>query len=185
MKIYTRSGDEGRTRLASGESVFKHDRRVELYGVVDELNSAIGLGGADLPDQGESLALRNALQTEQSLLFELGAELAGYKKMEAAILATDIERLEKQIDLWSEALPELRQFILPGGTRAAATLHLARTICRRLERQLTRSMDEGMEIAPLTIVYVNRLSDYLFVAARTANRLAGEADIPWQSARKS
>ncbi|MBE7439293.1 MAG: cob(I)yrinic acid a,c-diamide adenosyltransferase [Spirochaetales bacterium] len=185
MKIYTRSGDDGRTRLASGEAVNKHDLRVELYGLVDELNSAIGLGVSDLEATGESLQMGKALQIEQSLLFELGAELAGYRKIEAAILPEDIERLEKQIDQWSENLADLRQFILPGGTRAAAGLHLSRTICRRLERQLTRSKSEGLEISAIIIIYINRLSDYLFVAARTANRLGGQTDIPWQSARKS
>jgi cob(I)alamin adenosyltransferase len=194
MKIYTRKGDDGRTHLASGERVLKSSRRVELYGAVDELNSVIGAALAWLKD-GDIAELHAELTREQNLLFELGSELAGFgvKDGESVIFPADTEALERGMDRMSESLEPMRAFILPGGSPASAFLHIARTVCRRLERMLVavregdaQNQDEAGKtiVLPEALRYINRLSDYLFVAARYANFAAGQEDVKWSSRAK-
>jgi cob(I)alamin adenosyltransferase len=180
MKIYTKTGDDGSTGLFGGGRVPKHDARVEAYGTVDELNSLLGVA---LCEDGDD-ELKQALGAHQSELFELGAVLADGKASGApspndALLA----EMEQQIDRWTGELPELKNFILPGGTRLAAMLHLARTVCRRAERGVSRIRVEQPKLAQRVLpvlVYLNRLSDWLFTAARLANQRGGVQDIPWK-----
>jgi cob(I)alamin adenosyltransferase len=179
-KIYTRTGDEGRTRLATGEPVEKWHPRVAAYGTVDETNAALGL--AALQASGERLA---AIQRIQNDLFDLGADLATPDRGRALewtplrILATQVTRLEMEIDAMNEFIPPLDSFILPGGSALAAYFHLARTLCRRAEReamQLASLPDEPVNTEALK--YLNRLSDWLFVAGRAANT-NGASDVKW------
>lgn len=186
MKIYTKKGDTGLTGLATGERVSKHDKRVDLYGTADELNSVIGLSTSILElEHTESYQqLRHELQDQQCLLFELGAELAGFfRNPDSSIIEeADILLLEESMDQMTAQLPELKQFILPGGTQLSASLHLARTVCRRLERRMTALRDENPDyVFAIAIKYINRMSDYLFTAARYANFLSGISDVPWRS----
>ena len=188
MRIYTKQGDGGLTRLADGERIPKHDHRVELYGTCDELNSFIGQGIAQLASAERELG--GGLQTQQNLLFELGSELAGFTPGGDArvIREEDVSSLEKAMDEFTAALPPMRSFILPGGTPAAATLHVARTVCRRLERMMTADLaqdETASTVDPLGLKYINRLSDYLFLTARRANQMAGAEDIAWHSRAKA
>ena len=181
MKIYTKTGDKGLTTLDSGKKVSKSNTQVELYGTCDELNSSIGLSISFLkPDS----ILKKKLLNIQNILFELGSELAGYKPKDSLVsilTQTDIEYLEKNIDSLEVTLSPLKSFILPSGTSASAFLHVSRTICRRLERLMVREKENGLEIFDEALVYVNRLSDFLFVAARTANSESNIEDIVWKS----
>ncbi|GAA4722436.1 cob(I)yrinic acid a,c-diamide adenosyltransferase [Brevibacillus fulvus] len=174
MKIYTKTGDQGKTSLVYGQRVSKHDARVEVYGTCDEANSAIGLALSFLPPGEEWVEIRRSLEKIQTQLFHVGAELATPpgKKVGWPIKEEDVAFLERQIDSWDEQLPELRQFILPGGHSAAASLHLERTIVRRAERRLVEAM-ERESISSLVLIYLNRLSDFLFVAARYVNWRSG------------
>lgn len=186
MKIYTKKGDTGLTALATGERVSKHDKRVDLYGTADELNSVIGLSTSILELEKTELyqQLLHELQDQQCLLFELGAELAGFfRNPDSSIIEeTDIHLLEESMDQMTAQLPELKQFILPGGTQLAANLHLARTVCRRLERRMTALREENSDyVFAIAIKYINRMSDYLFTAARYSNFLSGIPDVPWRS----
>jgi cob(I)alamin adenosyltransferase len=179
VKIYTKTGDAGETGLFGGARVSKGDRRVEAYGEVDELNAALGVVRAQVEDP----ELDRHLARIQDELFCVGAELATPHgaKARSAIPPVDaawVERLEAAIDAWDAELPPLRQFVLPGGTRTAAALHLARCVCRRAERRVVALAAEA-EVAPATLAYLNRLSDLLFVAARLANHRAGRAEAPW------
>jgi cob(I)alamin adenosyltransferase len=179
MKIYTKSGDGGETGLFGGGRVRKSDARVSAYGQVDEANAAVGAARAELQD-GE---LAEELGRIQAELFAVGAELATphQARAHAALPAVDprwAERLEQAIDRWDRELPALRQFVLPGGTRAAAALHLARTVCRRAEREVV-ALAAQAEVDPAVLVYLNRLSDLLFVAARLANHRGGQAETLW------
>lgn len=180
MKIYTKTGDAGQTGLFGGARVDKDDARVEAYGTVDEANSAIGWARAvGLPAEIDRL-----LDRVQCDLFALGAELActsgkADRLTMARLEQTDVERLEHAIDDTEQALTPLKSFVLPGGTPGAAALHHARTVCRRAERRTLSSARTAPVRRELT-VYLNRLSDLLFVLAREANRAAGVADIPWQ-----
>jgi len=190
MKIYTKQGDEGWTRLANGERTFKSDLRVDLYGTADELNSHLGVAIAQLSHG--AAAVSKQLTNEQYLLFEMGSELAGYYKNNSGsvIKEADISRLETWIDGFTTELPALRAFILPGGDVAAATLHVCRTVCRRLERKMALALQsqaspEKPAVYPEVLRYTNRLSDYLFVAARYVNFLAGKNDVEWKSREKS
>lgn len=180
MKIYTKTGDDGSTGLFGGPRVAKDAARIEAYGAIDELNSILGMVRCgDMPPGLDLLVAR--LQHE---LFDLGAELAtpDPERMGVArVGATHIEELEQAIDHFESALEPLKQFILPGGTRAAAELHLARTVCRRAERRLTTLAGQET-ISPQTGVYLNRLSDLLFVMARFVNRAARKPDTPWRPA---
>lgn len=168
MKIYTRTGDHGQTSLFGGTRVAKHDARIEAYGTVDELNSFLGaVTGID------------ELPAIQSDLFEIGAHLAspGTSRF-PGVDAARIEALEQAIDAMERELTPLTTFILPGGSPAAAQLHIARTVCRRAERRVV-ALEDDSPATRSTIAYLNRLSDYLFVAARFANHRAGVADVPW------
>lgn len=181
-KIYTRTGDDGTTALVSGPRRVKHDLRVEAYGTIDETNSVIGMARLYTGSMAELDAMLLRIQND---LFDLGADLAAPDTGEALsyeplrIIDDQVQRLEQEIDLLNEALSPLRSFILPGGSPAAAHLHLARTVARRAERimvQLARL--EGELVGAPALKYVNRLSDFLFVAARHAND-GGKADILW------
>ncbi len=179
MKIYTKTGDEGKTGLYAGGRVSKDDPRIEAFGTVDELNAALGLARtAALPAPIEAL-----LKGAQNELFCLGAELAtpDPKQEVPRVNQEAILVVEQAIDELEESLAPLTQFILPGGSPAAAELHLARAICRRAERRVvTLAATENQSVSPLVIHYLNRLGDYLFVAARYANHVAGIKDVPWQ-----
>ncbi|HMV78407.1 MAG TPA: cob(I)yrinic acid a,c-diamide adenosyltransferase [Leptospiraceae bacterium] len=184
MKIYTKTGDRGDTSLADGKRVRKSDPRVELYGTVDELNSFIG--GA-LSFIGHDFSEKKTLTEIQNILFELGSELAGFipKNSGRIILDEDVSLLEKSMDTMSAELPQMRSFVLPGGTKAASMLHIARTVCRRLERQMTELQENAGTVSPEALIYINRLSDYLFTAARYANFKSGNEDVPWKSRAKA
>jgi cob(I)alamin adenosyltransferase len=178
MKIYTRTGDDGTTGLFGGDRVRKCDPRLECYGTVDELNATIGLAAV-----AASAPMQQKLRQIQNELFVIGAHLATPEAGRAAALPTMdesvIARLEMQIDNAESDLPALRQFILPGGSEAAARLHLARTVCRRAERLLVDfSLDRP--VSAILLTYLNRLSDWLFVYARWVNHEAQVADIPWE-----
>lgn len=180
MKIYTKTGDRGDTGLFGGPRVAKNDARIEAYGTVDELNSVLGVARAvGLP--GEIDLLVERIQNE---LFSLGAQLATPDPdahQTALIGPAQIAALEQAIDRFEARLEPLKQFILPGGTAAAAHLHLARTVCRRAERRLiTLVQTSSQPIAASLVIYLNRLSDLLFVVARAANHAAGTPDVPWQ-----
>jgi cob(I)alamin adenosyltransferase len=180
LKIYTKTGDDGQTGLFGGTRVSKADPRVEAYGAVDETNAVIGWARAS--DAGERLdALLAGIQTE---LFVLGAEFAtppGHRPRLGLPLidAAAVQRLEHAIDALELDLEPLRNFVLPGGCRAAAALHLARTCCRRAERALVLALGT-VEPSTHALIYLNRLSDLLFVMARHANHTQGVADVPWQ-----
>jgi len=184
MKIYTKTGDAGDTGLFGGGRVSKASLRVDTYGEVDELNSVIGLVRTE-PFDPEVDAL---LAGVQSRLFDLGAELATSpnSKVElgiAGVSEADVEVLERAIDQAETELLPLKTFVLPGGSRAAAYLHLGRTVCRRAERRLV-ALAESEPIRPECVRYINRLSDTLFVLARLANHRAGIADVPWVGANR-
>ncbi|PCK83887.1 MULTISPECIES: cob(I)yrinic acid a,c-diamide adenosyltransferase [Rhizobium] len=181
-KIYTKTGDDGTTGLASGPRRWKDDLRVEAYGTIDEANSAIGLARLYTTDMAE---LDTMLMSIQNDLFDLGADLAtpdtgeppAYEPLR--IVETQVERIERDIDRLNARLGPLTSFILPGGSPAAAHLHLARTIARRAERlMVTLARMEGEIVGGTAMKYINRLSDFLFVAARHAND-QGRADVLW------
>ncbi len=179
MKIYTRTGDGGETGLFDGTRVPKSDARVDAYGEIDELNALLGVARTLALDSDidETVA---ALQRD---LFALGARLAdpaeriAARVTKATIGQDDVARLESWIDRFEEELPPLRRFILPGGSPAGATLHLARTVCRRAERRIVGLGPEAVE--PVLIAYVNRLSDFLFVVARVVNKRGGVSEAEW------
>ncbi|NJN18618.1 MAG: cob(I)yrinic acid a,c-diamide adenosyltransferase [Oscillochloris sp.] len=181
MKIYTRTGDSGETGLFGGQRVPKDSLRVHAYGTVDECNAAIGVARSSALDP----ALDALLNEIQSQLFVVGADLAtpGESAHIPRVSGDDVQGLEELIDRFESELEPLRQFILPGGTAAAAQLHLARTICRRAERWVV-SLAHEEEINEQALTYLNRLSDLLFVMARVANARAGWNDVPWISPRQ-
>lgn len=182
-KVYTRTGDSGETSLAAGERVSKACSRVCAYGDVDELNCFLGLARCRLADAG----LRPLLQQIQHELFVLGADLStplpdptGHKADSVRrISATEVEGLEKAIDRYNETLPPLEEFILPGGNESAALLHVARAVARRAERA-TVHLAATETLNPQALVYLNRLSDLLFVLARVVNRQGGSAEVEAQ-----
>ncbi|PKA26573.1 ATP:cob(I)alamin adenosyltransferase [Leptospira sp. mixed culture ATI2-C-A1] len=188
MKIYTKFGDGGQTYLASGIKVSKTDPRVDLYGSCDELNSTLGLALSFAKDLRLESHFLEYLKSIQSFLFEIGSELAGYvprdSKEGTVVHLSDVESLEKEIDRLMEVLPEIKFFILPGGSSMASALHIARTICRRLERDLLVFIEYGGEIHSDLRIYLNRLSDYLFVAARFVNHALGQEETIWKSRTK-
>ena len=180
-RIYTRTGDAGETRLASGASVSKSDPRVEAYGTVDELNAVLGVARLHSGQNDRIDAMLGRIQNE---LFDLGADLATPleppPKWEALrIVSSQVDRLESEIDWMNESLKALDSFILPGGSPLSAHLHLARTVCRRAERDSVRLMEAGEAVNPEAVRYLNRLSDHLFVAARRANA-NGAGDVLWK-----
>jgi cob(I)alamin adenosyltransferase len=177
-KIYTRTGDDGSTGLGDGRRIGKDSVRVDAYGTVDELNSAIGVVLAQaLPD-----AVRDVLIQAQHDLFDLGGELC-LPPGTALIFDDDIERLERLLDGFNADLPSLKDFILPGGGPAAAHCHLARTICRRAER-IVVELSRLEAVRPEAIRYLNRLSDLLFVITRVLARDAGEGEVLWKHERR-
>jgi cob(I)alamin adenosyltransferase len=182
MKIYTKTGDDGTTGLFGGARVSKTSRRVEAYGTVDELNAALGVARAT----GLEKMIEDIVSEVQVDLFTLGAELACRPGRESQLKlellsASDAERLEKAIDAADAALEPLRSFILPAGCQQASALHLARTVCRRAERAVL-ALEDAPPRSEL-VVYLNRLSDLLFVLARRANAHAKVKDVPWEAKR--
>ena len=177
-KIYTRTGDDGSTGLGDGSRVPKDNLRVEAYGTVDEANSAIGvvLSAAALPQ-----AVARCLTEVQHDLFDLGGELCipGHRMIDAA----HVERLETELDGFNEALPPLKEFILPGGGPAAAACHVARAVCRRAERRCW-SLAHSEAVSPDVLKYLNRLSDLLFVLARILARHEQGTEVVWRRSRK-
>lgn len=176
-KIYTRTGDDGSTGLGDGSRTGKDALRVDAYGTVDEANSAIGvLLAVDLPED-----IAHLLTRVQHQLFDLGGELCipGH----AAMTDADIDALEQQLDHYNDALPPLKDFILPAGGEAAARCHLARTIVRRAERQ-TVALSREEAVRPQALRYLNRLSDLLFVLSRVLARAAGHGEVLWQHSRR-
>jgi cob(I)alamin adenosyltransferase len=175
LKIYTRTGDTGQTSLFGGTRVAKNDARIEAYGTLDELNSYVGVARASWADSAVDAELHDV----QMDLFEIGAHLAspGTSRFPGVELAR-IESLEHAIDAMETELAPLRNFILPGGHPSAAQLHVARTVCRRAERLIVALGDDS-DATRSSIAYLNRLSDYLFVAARYANHQHGREDVPW------
>lgn len=179
MRIYTKTGDAGETSLFDQSRVLKSDARVDAYGEVDELNACLGLARATGVD-ADVAALLDTIQRE---LFAVGARLAdpsariAERVTKASITGEQVERLERTIDRLEQELPPLRRFILPGGSPAGAHLHLARTVCRRAERRVVGLGADAVE--PLVVIYLNRLSDLLFVLARAVNHRAGAAEIAW------
>ena len=181
MKIYTKQGDLGQTVLFDGTRVAKDHLRIETYGTVDELNSAIGLTIVDCRDE----ALTELLTRLQRQLLDLGSDLATPldSKNSAKVRrigAPHVAFLEQQIDAATAQLPPLKRFIIPGGSVTAARLHVARTVCRRAERHLVTLMHhEAAVIGPHPLIYLNRLSDLLFTLARLANKMDGRGDVEW------
>ena len=179
MKVYTRTGDKGETSLVGGQRVKKCCQRIESYGTADELNSFLGL----LMTYAKDSADHDSLTRIQRTLFVVGAYLAtepkegGYMP-DISQLSEQTDLLEREIDRISEALPQLRHFILPGGERAAAVAHVCRTVCRRAERRIL-ALAQQIEIAPELLAYVNRLSDYLFVLSRKLNVDEKKEEIIW------
>jgi cob(I)alamin adenosyltransferase len=180
MKIYTRTGDAGGTAFFGGTRVSKADPRVAAYGEVDELNACLGAVRAQSEIAGDIAELLEHLQKD---LFAVGARLAdpsariADRVQKAAVTDNDIQRLEDWIDRFEGELPALRKFILPGGNRAGALLHLSRTVCRRAERAIVALGTESVE--PQLLAYINRLSDLLFVLARAVNHRAGHPEVEW------
>jgi cob(I)alamin adenosyltransferase len=180
MRIYTKTGDDGSTGLFGGARVAKDSDSVEAFGTVDELNAVIGVARSATSDQIGALLLRI-----QDDLFCLGAELACVPGHEARLSSRrlaeeDVHALESAIDQNESELPQLKNFVLPGGSPAAAALHQARTVCRRAERRLL-SATRARDLSPVLLIYLNRLSDLLFVLARRANQLSGCLDVLWNS----
>ena len=179
MRIYTKTGDAGETSLFDNTRVSKAHQRVDAYGEVDELNATLGTICAS----GIDADLATEIETIQKELFAIGARLADPRSRiaervtKAAIQPADIERLERLIDTLETEVPPLRRFILPGGSSQGALLHQARTVCRRVERRVVALGAEAVD--PLVVVYLNRLSDLLFVMARAANHRAGVPEVEW------
>ena len=186
MKLYTRTGDDGQTGLFGGDRVSKHHPRVEAYGSVDELNAALGVVASGLKacsDEVFAQLLGDMIPQIQSRLFDIGADLATPRgsKHEAKIVrigAGPVQEMEEWIDAIDARNDPMTTFVLPGGTELAARLHLARTVCRRAERCMV-SLSEHDDVTAEAIIYINRLSDMLFAAARAANKVEGHPDTPW------
>lgn len=181
MKVYTRTGDDGTTALFGGDRVGKNHPRIAAYGTVDETNAAVGMARAELDDTVWAKRADAMLGRIQEELFVLGGDLASPGDVKYAvprIEANHVTALEAEIDDLETDLPPLKHFILPGGHSAAAALHLARTICRRAERQ-TIEAAEHEDISAEAIRYLNRLSDFFFVLARWVNQAAGVRDTEW------
>lgn len=180
MKIYTRTGDHGETSLFSGQRVRKTHPRVAAYGTLDEMNSILGAALA----AGPSEPVRTALIALQSRTFELGADLATVLSPEKSprITGEDVQEIERAMDQLSNSLPKRKNFVLPGGSPAACQIHIARTVARRAEREALM-IENSAGIAPTSLIYLNRLSDYLFLLAAYENHLAGARVIDWIPAK--
>ena len=186
FKIYTKTGDLGKTSLIGGTKVDKSHLRIESYGTVDELNSYVGLVN-DLVEDEHS---KKILKEIQDRLFTIGSSLACDPEKEPLMKIPDLQEadillLEKEIDKMNEMLPEMKSFILPGGHVAVSTTHIARCVCRRAERICVHLQQENMFVDQLVIKYLNRLSDYLFVLSRYTGHLLQVAEIPWKPRIKS
>jgi cob(I)alamin adenosyltransferase len=180
MRLYTKTGDDGTTGLFGGTRVSKDHDRVEAYGTVDELNAVLGVARATDPPR----EIDEILEAVQNDLFAVGAEIACAPGKEARLACRpvdgpEIAALERAIDRAEDALPALRNFVLPGGSPTASALHHARTVCRRAERRVLRA-GRAEHVRGELVVYLNRLSDLLFALARRANQLSGQPDVPWQ-----
>jgi cob(I)alamin adenosyltransferase len=176
-KIYTRGGDAGETSLGDGARVSKLDARIAAFGTVDEVNAALGVVLAgDCPEE-----MRDVLERVQNELFDLGADLSVPMEREARLRVTQaqVEGLESDCDSFNQSLPELKSFVLPGGTDTAAQLHVARAACRRAEREAIAAAGV-VDVNPVVLVYLNRLSDLLFILARAANAAAGRDEPLWK-----
>lgn len=182
MKIYTKTGDLGKTSLIGGTKVPKNHIRIETYGTVDELNSYIGLIIDHVSDKHSKIVLKEI----QDRLFTVGSSLACDPDKEPKMKIPDLKEkdivlLEKEMDKMSEVLPAMKNFILPGGHVSVSTIHIARCVCRRCERLCVHMQEEGLFVDPLVIKYINRLSDYLFILARYTSHLVGAEEIPWKA----
>jgi len=182
IKIYTKTGDKGKTSLIGGTKVPKSHLRIETYGTIDELNSYIGLTSDHLTDEHSMIILKEI----QDRLFTIGSSLACDPEKAPAMKIPDLKEddislLEKEIDQMNETLPEMKSFILPGGHVAVSTAHITRCICRRAERLCVGMQEQDVFVDPLVIKYLNRLSDYLFVLARYVGHLLGVEEIPWKA----
>ncbi|KUP08270.1 ATP:cob(I)alamin adenosyltransferase [Bacillus coahuilensis m2-6] len=183
MKLYTKTGDKGQTSLIGGR-VHKDHIRVEAYGTIDELNSFIGAAIVELHDNHVE-DIREDLERIQHELFDLGADLSNVSKnLTEKLSEENIKELESKIDQYTDECPPLERFILPGGTRGAALLHIARTITRRAERLIVSLVAEHEMVPKHSLAYINRLSDYLFAAARAVNHRSGVKDIEYNRGRK-
>ena len=185
MKIYTRTGDKGKTRIIGNDVLYKSAQRIESYGTIDELNSLVGVVIANLSEK--NLVLKDELQEIQQLLFDCGTDLAisATDKKHEFIFTEDnkaVDWLEKKIDDYSAKVPAIQKFILPGGSKTASNLHLARTVTRRAEREIVALMQEE-PINDYVLRFVNRLSDYFFAAARYSNVLDGVDDIQYRNSK--
>lgn len=180
LKIYTKTGDQGKTSLIGGTKVPKSHLRIETYGTVDELNSYVGV----VNDLVTDAAIKAVLKEVQDRLFTIGSSLASDPEKEPLMKMpdleeTDIAALEREIDRMNEALPPMKSFILPGGHIVVSTTHVVRCVCRRAERLCVNMQEHELFIEPLVIKYLNRLSDYLFVLARYTGRQLGAEEIKW------
>jgi cob(I)alamin adenosyltransferase len=176
-RIYTRGGDAGETSLGDGSRTSKLDERIAAFGTVDELNAAVGLVLAvECPDE-----VGTTLGRVQNELFDLGADLSVPTEREERLRVTQeqVDALERDCDRFNAGLPELKSFVLPGGGEVAARLHVARTVCRRAEREALAA-SQAHEVSPLTLVYLNRLSDLLFILARAVNAAEGREEPLWR-----
>jgi len=178
MPIYTRTGDRGTTALFGGKRVLKCDELVDVYGSIDELNSWIGL----VSEKCKVKSVKSFLTIIQSDLFTIGSSLAGWKG-DLSRLSGRVIEMEKHIDEMDKYLPQLRNFILPGGSEAGSFIHIARAMCRRLERQ-TVALAQNQEVDARIIKYLNRLSDLLFMEARFINKKAGVKETVWSGMKK-
>lgn len=181
FKIYTKTGDLGKTSLIGGTKVPKNNIRIDAYGTIDELNSFVGLTADQLNHEHSKIILKEI----QDRLFTIGSSLACDPDKESKLKIpdlkeTDIELLEKEIDKMNDDLADMKSFILPGGHVAISTAHVTRCVCRRAERLCVNMQEHDLFVDPLVIKYLNRLSDYLFVLARFTGHLLGVEDIPWK-----
>jgi cob(I)alamin adenosyltransferase len=181
QKIYTKTGDKGKTSLIGGTKILKSDLRIETYGTIDELNSWIGF----LNDAVNDFSANHILKEIQDRLFTIGSSLACDPQKETKLIIpdlheTDITLLEKEIDTMNETLPEMKHFILPGGHSAVSITHITRSICRRAERCVVSLQDHQGYVEPLVIKYLNRLSDYLFVLARYVAHIHNVPEVVWK-----
>jgi cob(I)alamin adenosyltransferase len=182
FKIYTKTGDQGKTSLIGGTKVPKSNLRIESYGTVDELNSYIGLVSDYLTDEHSKITLKEV----QDRLFTIGSSLACDPDKAPQMKIPDLKEedillLENEIDKMNEVLPEMKNFILPGGHVAVSTAHITRCVCRRAERICVSMLEQDSFVDPLVIKYLNRLSDYLFVLARYIGRMLSIQEIPWKA----
>lgn len=175
-RIYTRTGDSGSTRLFGGEQVSKDHARLRAVGTIDELMAHIGV----VRSINKHPEIEWVTERVQCILFELGADLANSSVTESRLSAEDVERIEHEIDRATESCPEFRALILPGGHPVAAHLHVARTVCRRAERDIV-ALSTIADVPALTLAFINRLSDLLFILARFANAESGIVDTEWKS----